>query len=247
MNITQLNNRQSSLADIVTDTNANIDQLNVITENQRLDIDHINNLSEQNCNYFENLELEIERLNTAQISANMRIFGLDVKLGDSENCAKQKVIKHVLNKACPDYDWVAEDIKRVQVISSPDSDKFPLVIVHFRFDDDKFRIYRGREELRKYGLRVGDDLTYRQRQKIKKLKEQGSTGYFYKGKMHIRENNDGELQSGNVDIANRATIQAARKLPGGNVNTRDNAELNMPTGMQTDQLPVNNNVTANNQ
>ena len=163
MNMTQLQIRQSSLADIVTDTNANIDELNEVTENHRLDIEHINTLAEQNCSDLEKLEIDIERLNTAQISANMRIFGLDVKLGDSENCAKQKVLKHVLNKACPDYDWVPEDIKRVQVIASSDGEKFPLVIVHFRFDDDKFKIYRGREELRTYGLRVGDDLTYRQR------------------------------------------------------------------------------------
>ena len=100
----------------------------------------------------------------------MRIFGLDIKIDYTENCAKDKVINLVLNKACPDGDWVPEDIKRVQIISSSDGDKFPLVIVHFRYDDDKFRIYRGREKLRKYGLRVGDDLTYRQRQKLKKVK-----------------------------------------------------------------------------
>ena len=35
-------------------------------------------------------------------------------------------------------------------------------------------------------MRVSDDLTIRQRQKLKDLKQKGYTGYFYKGQIHTR-------------------------------------------------------------
>lgn len=209
MNMKSMHGRQSSLAELINNTNKNVDQLQECSENLRLDVDHINDLAEKNSMQLENLEDDLDRLNIAQISANMRVFGLDIKKTDSEKDVEYNVIKHVLKKAYPGGDWVSEDIKRVQIISESEGDKSSLVIVHFRYDDDKFKIYSGRQELRKFGLRVGDDLTYRQRQKLKLLKKNGKTGYFFKGKLHIREENDTDTLTGTNDA--RFFRQATRK------------------------------------
>ena len=61
------------------------------------------------------------------------------------------------------------------------------MLVTFRYSDDKSRVYDGRDKLSENGIRVGDDLTKRQRQKLKYLKPKGYTGYFYKGQVHVRE------------------------------------------------------------
>ena len=185
-----IHDRQSSLAEFISSTNSSVEQLQDTSESLRLDVDHINEIAEKNAANLEKFEDDLERLNVAQISSNMRIFGLDVNINESELAFKNKVIRYVLRKAFPEGNWVPEDIKRVQIVSTDDSDKSPILIVHFRYDDDKFRIYQGRDELRKNGLRVGDDLTYRQRQQLKALKLEGNTGYFLKGKLHVRDKQD---------------------------------------------------------
>lgn len=62
-----------------------------------------------------------------------------------------------------------------------------MVIMKFRYDDDKYRIYSGRDTLREKGKRVGNDLTRRQYEKLNKIKEKGRLGYFYKGKLQLFE------------------------------------------------------------
>ena len=46
----------------------------------------------------------------------------------------------------------------------------------FRYDDDKHSIYAGRDILRERGIRVGNDLTRRQREKLKAVKQTGRLG-----------------------------------------------------------------------
>ena len=63
-----------------------------------------------------------------------------------------------------------------------------MVLVTFRYDDDKYSLYQGRESLRNLGIRVSDDLTKAQRTQLKSAKNRGVIGYFYKGKFFEREN-----------------------------------------------------------
>lgn len=95
----------------------------------------------------------------------------------------------VLNVVCPDEYWTIDDLKHVFKVKGKDNDN-PIVIAKFRFDDDKFRIYRGRDKLSltEKGIRMSDDLTVKQMQQLKGLKEKGQIGYFYRGKLVIREN-----------------------------------------------------------
>ena len=45
-----------------------------------------------------------------------------------------------------------------------------MVLVTFRYDDDKYSLYQGREPLRNLGIRVSDDLTKAQRTQLKSAK-----------------------------------------------------------------------------
>ena len=61
-----------------------------------------------------------------------------------------------------------------------------MMLVTFRYSDDKFRIKAGRAVLRERGIRVSVDLTLRQRKQLQSLKAQGKTGYFHKGELKVR-------------------------------------------------------------
>ena len=92
--MSNLHERQTDLAKLVSDANENIDQLNDNKENMTLDIEHINELAEHNTSKLEIFEEEIEKLQVAQLSSNIRIFGLLTQPEDSE----QTVIKQIINK-----------------------------------------------------------------------------------------------------------------------------------------------------
>ena len=100
------------------------------------------------------------------------------------------ILESVLKQACPAAKWEPDDRKSAYVIPVKDKSKPPLIIAKLRFDDDKFKIYKGRSELRKYGIRVGDDLTKTQRNTLKLLRDKGKTGYYYKGKLYVRDDTE---------------------------------------------------------
>ena len=82
LNIKNVHERQSSLSELISSTNKSVDLLQDSSENILLDISHVNDLAEKNSASLELFEADLDRLNSAQISSNMRIFGLDVKVID---------------------------------------------------------------------------------------------------------------------------------------------------------------------
>ena len=117
----------------------------------------------------------------------MRVFGLKVDARNNQDQLKSIVINKVLKVANPGINWSKDDIKYVRVISSNDATKESLLIVTFRFDDDKFRIYEGRALLRTSSIRVGDDLTFKQRETLRSIHKLGKSCYFFKGKLQVKD------------------------------------------------------------
>ena len=141
----------------------------------------------------------------------MRVFGLQVGSTISYPDLLDMIMKNVLKVACPTFKWHSDDIKSIRVIQGTDSQNSSLVIVSFKFEEDKYRVFGGRDLLRNVSIRVGDDLTYHQRQTLKRLKaNEGKTGYFFKGKLCIRENHPSSEPSTGTE---RVYRQARRSAP----------------------------------
>ena len=245
INMKKLNDRQSSLAELIGDTNTDVTNLKDNYENVTLDIEHLNEQSENNSSKLEQLEEELEKIQVARLSSNMRFFGLDIK----ENEQEQVIIDTVFKQACPAEKWEPDDIKSAHVITVKDKSKPPLIIAKLRYDDDKFKIYKGRSELRKYGIRVGDDLTKRQRDKLKLLKNKGKTGYYYKGKLHVRDETESNLNnSQNITSTVREYRLGNRKLTDGKFNLNSSDGMNDYFDMQTESVdPALNANSVKNQ
>jgi len=72
------------------------------------------------------------------------------------------------------------------VIPTQNAHQDNFMIVTFRFDDDKSRVYEGRNLLRAQGIRVGDDFTFKQRETLRSLNTLGKTGYYAKGRLVVK-------------------------------------------------------------
>ena len=94
----------------------------------------------------------------------------------------------------------------------PDNPRILLIkILHW---DKKMAVLKDREKLREVGLRVGDDLTKRQRDALKQLSEKGQLGYFYKGEFHIRDKKkepSSSTENSNDQIEKRTFVKTFRK------------------------------------
>lgn len=165
----------------------NINHIQSENETMQLDIDQLHDNFGEHLSLMTDLEDKIDRLERESRKSTMRIFGLTETAGETSSDAKQVVIDNVLKVACSEEEWCLDDLQRAFRAGNADSSQPRMMIVTFRYSDDKFRIYSGREKLRERGIRVSDDLTQRQRQQLKELKQKGYTGYFYKGQIHTRQ------------------------------------------------------------
>ena len=159
---------------------------------------------------------------------------------DDYNTLRRKVVNDVLNVACPDKEWSTDDIKRVFKIPQGDKSNAPI-IAQLRYKEDKYRIYQGRDKLRDNGLRVSEDATFKQRQQLKSLKQQGKSGYFYKGKLVVRENVVGNSTEG--PTKQRVFVRAVRRSsthvgePNQNRNQEQNSiHIDTDTTMEHDDF-----------
>lgn len=67
-----------------------------------------------------------------------------------------------------------------------------MVIIDLRFDDDKGKIFKRRQELRERNIRISDNLTRKQREIMKTCKKEGKIGYYYKERFMIRPRKMGD-------------------------------------------------------
>ena len=193
----------------------------------------MNTKIEGNKERMKAIESNLESLNKNRIASNVRIFGLQTNDTDDYNTLCRKVVNDVLNVACGDKEWSTDDIKRVFKIPQGDQSNAPI-IAQLRYKEDKYRIYQGRDKLRDNGL--SDDLTFKQRQQLKSLKQQGKSGYCYKGKLVIGNSTEGPTKQ-------RVFVRAVRRSsthvgePNQNCNQEQNIiHIDTDTTMEHDDF-----------
>lgn len=198
------------------------DALKQENELLQLDIDDLSDQVTAKTKLIDALDKDIDQLEAYSRRDTVRVFGLPEMLNESYETIKQYVIDSVLKVARPDINWSPDDIVRTHRIGTKiesrneddedtSNDKPRILLIKFHHWDKKMMLFKGRETLRSVGIRIGDDLTRRQRHALQRLADQGKFGYFYKGKLYVKE------QSENTDRPNRSRTfrKAARKLPVG--------------------------------
>lgn len=161
------------------------------------------------------VEGRLEQLERRSIKANMRIFNMPIEGERTIESLKANVIKQVCNIATPGEKWEPDDLKYIKTVGEIKDGRCPLTIATLRHEDDKYRIYQGRDNLRKDNIRVGDDFTMHQRTKLQTLKDSGKWGYYHRGKLIIVDKRDNHRTENPVNerTDQRLVKKAVRKLP----------------------------------
>ena len=147
-----------------------------LKETVQLDIDQLHEEFENKLDMITDIDDELDRLERENRKSTMRIFGLAEEPDERNLDAKRIVTEKVLKVASSGEDWSPDDKQRAYRVGESKDGQPRLMLVTFRYCDDKFRVYDGRDILCKNGIRVSDDLVKRQRQKLNDLKAKGYTG-----------------------------------------------------------------------
>ena len=175
----------------------------VIGENEvlRLDINELYDKLEEKDSLIQTLDQDVDRLERYSRRDTIRVFGLKERTNEIYATIKQYVIDSVLKRARPDVEWSEEDIVRTHRVgykaevepevwgeSDDDGDKQKprTLLIKFLHWDKKMKVLKGREVLRDAGIRIGDDLTRRQRKTLQDLSARGKYGYYYRGELIVK-------------------------------------------------------------
>ena len=90
---------------------------------------------------------------------------------------------------------------------SEDSDR--TILVKFRNCDLKFELFKSRDQLRGHNIRLANEKTSLEKLQLDNLKKSGKSGYFYKGKLVVRENDHNSTNKTRIfRKAQRKQVQA---------------------------------------
>ena len=120
-----------------------IKELHDLRHQMQLDIDQLNDDFHEKIDLLQQMENDIDVLTAKSRNDTMRIFGLEERGEESYNELRTQIIENVLKIACPEETWERDDIKRAFRAGEATGEKPRMVIMKFRYDDDKYRIYTG--------------------------------------------------------------------------------------------------------
>ena len=157
-------------------------------EETKIQSEVIRGLSSRQENRFKNLEeridvLEQENEKQQIYSRRENILLKGVKEEKGENVF-EKIIG-ILNQRVKSKSWSYNDIQRTHRLGRESADYCRAIIVRFVNFQDKLEVLRARSELEKSNLRVTNDLTWKQRETLSSLNDEGIDAY-YKGDKLIR-------------------------------------------------------------
>ena len=126
---------------------------------------------------MQQLERQIEMIERDKLKNSLRIFGLEEL--ENENLVSE-VKSKVLSIVGDEFNTGVVYARR----AGDQKDQERMVIAKLCDFDTKLKLFQCRDELRKKGLRISNDLTYNQRQELKNLNARGYRGYYINGELH---------------------------------------------------------------
>ena len=128
------------------------------------------------------LDDKIDRLEVFSRRDNLKFFNVPMSLSNENYADRVDKIVDILSDIVPGKTWCPDDITRAYRLgNSYNNDRAAPVIVTFAKWSDKMAVLtRGREGLKRKGVRVAGDLTSKQQANIQEQRSRGMHA-FYKG------------------------------------------------------------------
>jgi archaellum component FlaC len=180
--IATIQSKQEKFDENLTKIDCDLENLKVEKEMLHLDVDKINENCERNSDRLSSVESVLQKMERNAIKQNLRIFGyIETQTSDQ----KSELVNKILRVARPDIDWSTDSITDTYRIGKP-GNYVKTLVISFKSSDQKYAMFTGRDALRSKGIRISNDLTNTEKEKLSELKSRGETGYFLKGKLHVR-------------------------------------------------------------
>lgn len=222
-NVTKLQSKQTEFETKLKNMQKELDLVKSEKETLQLDVDALADELYSKSESINKLDNDIDQLEAYSRRDTVRVFGLPEQENENYATIKQYVIDEVLSVARPDIQWSSKDIVRTHRVGSENPDKPDqprILLIKFLHWDHKMDLYQGREALREKDIHVGDDLTKRQRQTLKRLANNGRLAYYYKGKLCFKE------QVQETKIESRTYRKAQRRTNENSGDARHNMSAN---------------------
>ncbi|KAH3856938.1 hypothetical protein DPMN_099533 [Dreissena polymorpha] len=170
--------------------------------NIRSEFEEVAHMFDKDSANLNKIGKRLEKIEYAEIKNCLRIFGLTDEENEAADKTKQKFVSDVYNVAVPIsplQDSQVLDIKRVGLFNKNSN---RMVLVKFKQYDLKGEIFKARDRLRDSGIRVSNELTMSQRNKIRDLSQRGIQAYYKNGVVYQRQ----------TSTENRTFARAHRRL-----------------------------------
>ena len=187
-----------------------------------------------------NLELEIDRLEAYSRRNNIKLLGIPEDAEESGDCTE--TICRVLQSYIPETDWEPHIIERAHRIGRPNHhNPTPRpVIARFHRWGDAMSLMKNRQaktSMAHDGIRATQDLTKRQSQRLRQLREEGKTGFYVNGRLRIRDNAEQpRLQNDHGFARNHGEGAAVSR--NNNIGQLSQNQLRQPTSASDTQADV---------
>ena len=182
-----------------------IDEVKESLNIQTLDIDEVNNRVDSVNSQLEKLEDGIEKLERYSRRENVIFYGIGEAEDDRSDNVKSTLVE-LCRECVPSKEWSNQDFVRAHRLGGQSSKKPRPVIARVSNFEDKFVLTSARAAFRERNVGLGNDLTFTQREELRKLKEQGKRGYYRSGKLHVE---DIPMQHPNENDDHHAASQSA--------------------------------------
>lgn len=143
----------------------------------------------------ERMGKKIDRIEGISRRNNIRIFGVKEeeggRMGRGRGEDMKRLARKVIETAMPEGNWGKDFIEsayRIGPPRAPNAEPRTLIVRMQEWSDvmKVIKNHRGRDWLKRQGVGISMDVTSDQAEQLKKLKEEGKTGYFYRGELRIR-------------------------------------------------------------
>lgn len=184
--VSKIEQTQTQLKSDITKLNQKVDQLDYSNEMMNTDMAYLSQNDERKMEQIEHMEKLIDIIDGDRVKSSMRIFGIDE--GDDDTKSMKTIIKEKVFVHTNMEDGLTEDsILFAKRVGTKKPGTARMVLVKFKSEDDKFKLFGYRNILRTMKIRISSELTYNQRQQIKDAKDRGLAAYFKGGKLVVNE------------------------------------------------------------
>ena len=187
--VARIESRQAAIERTVRGVQSNVDRLAEDNEYLKTEVESLSHYQDRDSSDLHDISKRLHDIEsqTENVKNSLRVFGLPDSEDELPEHTKDKYVSEIHKTVLPETPFKDEDIVDIRRVGKYNVSKPRMVIIKFASTIIKSNIFGSRDQLRAKGIRVSNDLTKFQRQKLKELSKRGIIGYYRNGVLYQRD------------------------------------------------------------